>query len=366
MSEEPHITNGVDTMQLAPSPTDLEVGEKVRNVIGFFQSEFGLGMTDAGELDTEPTTEQLASLKDWHERTTADSGLIMPDFDTFTAKMILARALMPQVGSDGKVQYLFGKGAGAELALQGAVAGRSKRLNSVPYRTHSDFEIYAAVTDQYESIEHNGRFTAVFGSQEIYPVTATKGLKELPENLLHDTAETVSFGGVSFLVPSLEAQFVDKFEKTNESVERGLRDKTDAEWLASAYELDGEKIHTLIDNYVIAPQIAKLAIPEEQANKNLAGLTRQIAGAKRRYKDENPQANDSEINTAVSSDFFVSTHSKNMGIDYISELIDQSTGELVQDSPVLLLANEQERQTKARETLTAKHQQVDELLALAA
>ncbi len=364
MSEEPRIIEDIDALQLAPSPTDIELGEKVQTLVGFFRDEFGLGITDKGELDTEPTSEQLASLKDWHESTRQD-GIDMPDFDTFTAKMILARALMPQIGSSGRIQYLFGKGAGIELALQGVVQGREKRLDSTPYRTHSDFEIYAASTDQYESIEHSDRFTAVFGSQEIYPVTATKGLKDLPQDLLHETAETVSFGGVDFLVPSLEVQFVDKFEKANEDVERRLREKTDAEWLVSAYELDGGKVHALIDNYVITPQIAKFSTPEEQAEKNLAGLTRQIAGAKRRYKDDNPQASESEVNTAVNSDFFVSSHSKNMGIEDISELIDPNTGELVQGSPELLLIRERNRQAKAKEILNIKHQQVDETLMLA-
>lgn len=366
MSEEPHITTGIDNLSLAPNPTDVELGEKVQSIVGFFRSEFGLGITDQGELDAEPTDEQLTSLNAWHESTTAEGGLIMPDFDTFTAKMILARALMPQIGSDGKVQYLFGKGAGAELALQGSVEGREKQLNDIPYRTHSDFEIYAASTDQYDSIEHSSRFTAVFGSQEIYPVTATKGLKDLPDGLLHNTAETVHFGGVDFLVPNLEVQFVDKFEKANEAVERRLRNKTDAEWLASVYELDSDTVHSLIDSYVITPEVAKFSDPEEQASKNLAGLTRQITGAKRRYKDENPQADDSEVNAAVSSDFFVSTHSKNMGIESISDLIDQSTGELVENSPELLLVNERDRQARAKEALAAKHHQVDKTLLLAA
>jgi hypothetical protein len=158
---------------------------------------------------------------------------------------------MPQRDAAGNITYLFGKGIGAEIALQGEVAGRTKRQQEVPYRTHSDFEIYAI--NEQEPPAGFEAFRKVFGSQETYPVAKTKGLSELPPTYLHDTAEEVDLGGVSVLVPKLEVQFVDKLEKGNDRVETRLRGYSDAELLAQTYELDAEEVHGLIDDYVIAP-----------------------------------------------------------------------------------------------------------------
>lgn len=361
MSEQTAHTGNIDPSLIAPNPTRIELGERVESVVGYFNTEFGLDIDTHGVLNTEPSQEQLSALKEWHESTSGDS-IIMPDFDTFTAKMILAKALMPQIDEQGQVQYLFGKGAGAELALQGEVAGRVKRLEAVPYRTHSDFEIYAAETDSYSAIKHSERFTAVFGAQEIYPVGKTKGLSGLPKDLLHETAETVDFGGVSFLVPSLELQFVDKFEKANESVERRLREKTDAEWLASSYELDTELVHSTIDAYVIAPELAKLQPPEEETLRTHDLLVRKVAEAKRRIKGDNPQASDTDVNSALAGDFMLTNLARNKGIENVGELIDTSTGGLKEDITSVLVSLEQTRQAKIVEALQAKHQAVDETL----
>lgn len=265
-----------------------ELGEKVSQTIEYFNNEFGLNIDGAGRLEAEPTTEQLTQLKAWHE-TTSNDGIIMPDMDTFTAKMLLANALMPQRDESGNITYLFGKGAGAELALQGEAAGRDKQVADVPYRTHSDFEIYGATTDSYDAIPHSARFTAVFGSQEIYPVGNTKGLHDLPPDYLHETAEVVNYGGVDFLVPRLELQFVDKFEKSNETVERRLREKTDAEWLATAYDMDADLVHSTIDSYVISPEMAKLQEPTEVAERNNNTLERKLAQTKQRLTEAETQ-----------------------------------------------------------------------------
>lgn len=365
MSEQLTPTGNIDPTLVAPNPAEQEVGEKVRNVIGYFNTEFGLDVDNEGVMNTEPTQEQLSALKEWHEATSKD-GIIMPDFDTFTAKMVLAKALMPQVDEEGRVQYLFGKGAGAELAMQGQVQGRAKRQETVPYRTHSDFEIYAAETDNYTAIKHSGRFTAVFGAQEIYPVSKTKGLSDLPPDLLHSTAETVNFGGVSFLVPDLELQFVDKFEKANESKERELRGKTDAEWLAATYDLDVEKIHVVLDTYVISPELSKLQPPEEEANRTHDLLVRKVAEAKRRIRDDSPQAIEADIISALGSDFMLANAARNRGVGNIGELIDTSTGELKEGSMFSIVGLEQTRQAKIAEALQAKHQAIDETLQQAA
>lgn len=361
MSEQVTITGNTDPTLVVPNPTQIELSDKVGNVVNYFNTEFGLDIDNKGALHTEPTAEQLTRLREWHEATSKDS-IIMHDMDTFTAKMLLAHALMPQRDENGNITYLFGKGAGAELALQGEVEGRNKQVAEVPYRTHSDFEIYGVVTDSYDAIPHSQRFTAVFGSQEIYPISQTKGLHNLPPTYLHETAETVSYGGVDFLVPRLELQFVDKFEKANETVERNLRDKTDAEWLATAYDLDTELVHATIDNYVIAPEVAKFQEPREVAERNNVTLERKLAQTKNRLTEDMPQANDAELGLAAGKDFMLANYGRNIGIADMSALIDSETGQLVSSSVQLLNEAETQRQAAKVAELKAKHEQVDAIL----
>lgn len=341
-----------------------ELGEKVGRVITYFNNEFGLAIDGTGSLESEPTAEQLTQLRGWNEATSKD-GIIMPDIDIFTAKMVLANALMPQRDESGKITYLFGKGAGAELALQGEVEGRSKQVTEVPYRTHSDFEIYGATTDSYDAIPHSARFTAVFGSQEIYPVGNTKGLHDLPPDYLHKTAEVVNYGGVDFLVPHLELQFVDKFEKSNETVERRLRDKTDAEWLATAYKLDAGLVHATIDSYVIAPEVAKFQEPIEVAERNAAILERKLAETKMRLSEDMPQASDNELGLAAGNDFMLTQYGRNIGVGDIAAFIDRETGQLVDGSVQLLSEAEIQRQATKAAALHAKHEQVEAILKVA-
>jgi len=366
MSESaPHTTPAIDPSLMAGNNlANPELGEKVGQVIDYFNNEFGLTIDGSGHLETEPTTEQLAQLKGWHEAT-SENGIIMPDMDTFTAKMVLANALMPQHDENGKITYLFGKGAGAELALQGEVDGRSKKLAEVPYRTHSDFEIYGVATDSYDAIPDSHRFTAVFGSQEIYPVGNTKGLHDLPPDYLHETAEVVNYGGVDFLVPRLELQFVDKFEKANETVERNLRQKTDAEWLATAYEMDADLIHATIDSYVIAPEVAKFKEPAEVAERNTATLERKLAQTKQRLTEDMSQAGEKELGLAAGKDFMLANFGKNIGVADMTALIDRETGQLVNNSAQLLNEAETQRQAAIASSLQAKHEQVDAILQVA-
>jgi len=272
---------------------------------------------------------------------------------------------MPQRDESGNITYLLGKGAGAELALQGEVDGRNKKMAEVPYRTHSDFEIYGVTTDSYDAIPNSHRFTAVFGGQEIYPVTQTKGLHELPPDYLHETAEVVNYGGVDFLVPSLELQFVDKFEKANETVERRLREKTDAEWLATAYEMDADLVHATIDSYVIAPEVAKFKEPAEVAERNTATLERKLSQTKQRLIEDMPQASDKELGSAVGKDFMLTQFGKNIGVADITALVDGETGQPVNNSVELLSEAETQRQATIASALHAKHGQVDAILQAA-
>jgi hypothetical protein len=174
MTETLQPTSATDPSLIAGNVTaNTELRDKVTHTLEYFSQEFGLNLDNTGNLATEPTTEQLSALKNWHENTSGDS-IQMADTDTFTAKVVLARALMPQRDESGQVQYLFGKGVGAELALQGDVVGRAKRATDVPYRTHSDFEIYGVRSDNYDVLPHSERFRAVFGGQEIYPLLTLK------------------------------------------------------------------------------------------------------------------------------------------------------------------------------------------------
>lgn len=361
----PHPTPVIDPSLTAGNDlVNHELGEKVGQVIDYFNGEFGLTIDGTGNLEAEPTTEQLTQLRDWHEATSKD-GIIMPDMDTFTAKMVLANALMPQRDESGNITYLFGKGAGAELALQGEVEGRSKQIAEVPYRTHSDFEIYGATTDSYDAIPHSTRFTTVFGSQEIYPVGNTKGLHDLPPDYLHETAEVVNYGGVDFLVPRLELQFVDKFEKSNETVERRLREKTDAEWLGATYLMDADLVHSTIDSYVIAPEVAKFLEPTEVAERNNVTLERKIAQTKNRLTEDMPQASGTELGVAAGKDFMLTQFGKNIGVADIAALIDGETCQLVGNSVQLLNEAETQRQAVKTAELQAKHEQVDAILQAA-
>jgi hypothetical protein len=361
----PHPTPVIDPGLTAGNDlVNHELGEKVGQVIDYLNGEFGLTIDDSGHLEAEPTTEQLTQLRDWHEATSKD-GIIMPDMDTFTAKMVLANALMPQRDENGNITYLFGKGAGAELALQGEVEGRSKQVAEAPYRTHSDFEIYGASTDSYDAIPHSHRFTTVFGGQEIYPVTRTKGLHDLPPDYLHETAEVVNFGGIDFLVPRLELQFVDKFEKANEEVERNLREKTDAEWLAATYTMDAGLVHSTIDSYVIAPEVAKLQDPTEAAERNNVTLERKLAQTKNRIAEDMPQASSAELGLAAGKDFMLAQFGRNIGVADMLALIDSETGQLVGNSVQLLNEAETQHQTVKITGLQAKHEQVDAILQAA-
>lgn len=229
----------------------------------FFRG-FGLPMTQNGLVDTHRLQpDHIDRLQKWRKVVNGEGGVEMPTEDEFYKKVLLAVSLWPQQES-GRINYLLGKGAGVEIALRGNARGRIKRPVIFPYRQHSDFELY----DVHYNAGPNGanldrvrvysdEFVAVFGGQEYFPPTKTKGLEGLPPDLLDTTYETVDLGGLSMFTPELELLFLDKViaaEHTPRMVDGIIL--TDAELLARQYQLDSEKIAAYLEEYVIKPRAA--------------------------------------------------------------------------------------------------------------
>lgn len=149
--------------------------------------------------------EHIKLLKEWENKTEI-GGIIMPQLEDFYRSVLVAISLNPQKNEDGKIEYLFGKGIGVEIALRGKVQGRNVFGTEPMYRSHSDFELY----DTKEN-PHTQYFQEVFGSQEFYPQTKTKGLKDIPEGEMDTTHEIVDLDGYKILIPKLEILFLDKF-----------------------------------------------------------------------------------------------------------------------------------------------------------
>jgi hypothetical protein len=89
----------------------------------------------------------------------AKNGILMPDIVAFNTATKTALATMPQ---SGRHNYLAAKGWGAELAILGEAKNRKKnKLNfTIPYRSHSDFELYG-VSDEFAYTE---AFYNIFGA----------------------------------------------------------------------------------------------------------------------------------------------------------------------------------------------------------
>jgi hypothetical protein len=348
-------SNATDTVERQAVLTPQEA-------LDFLANTIGLPIDNQGFFTAEPTASQLAFLREWHEETTVDS-IEMPDQTVFTIKMILARALMPQRDAEGQPQYLFGKGAGIELALQGQVKNRTKAGGNVPFRTHSDMEIYAAKRDDYSEISSSERFLAVFGAQEIYPVGNTKGLRNLPPTLLHASAEEVDYFGLVFLIPNLELQFVDKFQRSSPSTEKKLRTNTDIEWLAATYTLDRERIHQVLNEYVIKPELAKLGSIEDEVDLTYITLSSKVSQTIARYMDESPEASAANIVGVVANDFILKQFAQKRGIREIYNLLDPDTGNLKMKELIFsaLLDLEKSRQKQISDELMQKHEEVEEI-----
>ncbi|HEY4963331.1 MAG TPA: hypothetical protein VIH90_01405 [Candidatus Saccharimonadales bacterium] len=359
-------------LEVMPNPTqepesaiagnEFDNAARVGSIVSYFNSEFGLSMNESGLLVADPTDQQLDDLKAWHEKTSED-GIIMPDIDTFTAKVVLAQALMPQVDEGREIQYLFGKGVGAELAIQGNVSNRQKSESDTPFRSHSDFEIYAVKDADYSNIEHSDRFRAVFGGQEIYPLDSTKVLRGMSQDFLYDTSEAVDFGGVSFIVPKLELQFVEKLISVHRETELRLRGQTDAELLAEIYPMDRDFVHQVIQEYIIKPELASIPEVEQELGHISTKLLSKLAAAKGSYLTENPQATNSEIEASLGSNEYLGNYLHNQGIAVpFLELADSNTGQLRPDASVSIHQALEAKRAQKEAALMATHEIADSLL----
>jgi hypothetical protein len=361
-----------DQLEVMPNPSqipevatlghELDNATRVGSVISFFNSEFGLDMNESGTLEADPTEQQLDDLKAWHEKT-SDDGIIMPDIDTFAAKVVLAQSLMPQVDQQGNIQYLFGKGVATELAIQGAVSGRQKSEQDTPSRSHSDFEIYGVEGASYSNIEHSDRFRAVFGGQEIYPLDSTKVLRGLAPDFLHDTANTVDYGGVRFLVPKLELQFVEKLISDHQDTEMKLRGHTDAALLATTYPLDVGYVHQVIDEHIIKPELAQMQDVGEESALISAALIRKVAQARNGLMAENPEANDEQIGLQLGSDQFINSYLNKKGVTIpIQELVDLVTTQLRPEASMAISHSLELKRAQRESALRSRHDAADRLL----
>ena len=244
----------------------------------FFKS-MGVEIDENGLVKMPISSEKLAELKKWQEETVGQGGILMTNLQDFYKKVLLATSLFPQ--RDGnEINYLQGKGTGTEIALLGQVVGRKKNPVNFPIRSHSDFELYGVDVEKQKQVQTSHsiypiEFAEVFGNQEYFPLSATKGLKEIPEDLLHETAEDVDFGGIKILVPQLELLFLDKYIAA-ESTPR--EDGSDAELLARAYDLDRDKLHEYLDRFVLKPT-------EKRLRKNIEDVTNDLtSGMQMRFQ----------------------------------------------------------------------------------
>ena len=294
-----HITIAENALEASQSRPDIQA---IKEAQLFFRS-LGLTTDKDGFVEAAPSDENIAKLQQWHESTTNDLGVIMPTEQDFYRKTLLATSLWHQ--QDGnKINYLLGKGTGVEVALRGNVVGRIKRPVGFSYRSHSDFELYAVNAEIGVDTVYPEPFKKVFGAQEYFPVTKTKGLKNIPSTLLHDTAELVDFGGMSVRIPQLELLFLDKYI-ARESTPR--TEGFDAEVLAKQYVLDRQKVHQYLDQFVIQPEIEHIQTQTQGSYQNhIDGVKRNISATRLELEEEgttNPTVQDliARVNSKVQS-----------------------------------------------------------------
>lgn len=224
--------------------------------------DMGILVEEDGTISKDLSIEQMDKLKEWYDNT-RDGTIQMPTEQSFYENVLLATSLFPQE-ENGNINYMFGKGIGIEIALRGKVEGREKNDVDIPYRSHSDFEMYGMDGD------YDSQFIEIFGAQERYPTTKTKGLVELPPDLMPSTVEEVELDGVKVLVPQLELLFLDKYLR-QESTPR--EDGLDAVLLAKQYDLDYGLVYKYLLEYSIKPEITKklsLEVPgRAQISRNI-------------------------------------------------------------------------------------------------
>jgi hypothetical protein len=279
MTERPTPEEFNKPIEASVEVQTLNPAEAIQSAQHFFRAK-GLAIDEEGLVSPQMTEEQLQGLAEWH-RATQPGGIDMPDEDTFYKKVLLGVSLWRQKEADN-INYLMGKGVGVEVSLRGTIEGRTKRAVNFPYRSHSDFELYAAYNpgDSNAGKEnvYSPQFKRVFGSQEYFPSTDTKGLKKLPPELLYQTAETVNLGGIKVKVPQLELQFLDKWNSA-ESTPRA--EGNDAELLARQYVLDRELIRKYLIELVINRQVRELEQKiQEDIDTQLKSISRLLKGTK--------------------------------------------------------------------------------------
>lgn len=217
---------------------------------------------DNGMVSRDLSNGDIEKLKQWYKQTKVN-GIQMPTEDAFYENVLLAVSLFPQ-SENGNINYLFGKGIGIEVALRGEVNGRKKKEIEFPYRTHSDFEMYGM------DGECEVTFKEIFGAQERYSTTKTKGLKDIETGKMHENAEEVNLDGVTVLIPQLEMLFLDKYLK-QEATPRN--EGIDATLLAKQYDLDFGLIHKYLFKYSIKPEMQgildKKLLEKSQATKGI-------------------------------------------------------------------------------------------------
>ncbi len=282
----------------------MDTHEGVKSAREFFRSQ-GLPINAAGTVDTNLSEAQVVQLAVWRKER-CEGGIEMVTPEDFYRKVYLAASLWPQV-QGGETKYLFGKGIGVEIALRGEVRGREKRPVAFPYRTHSDFEFYGV---RFEAAPNGGYisgevypeiFQRVFEAQEYFDPTRMKGVKGMSPNLLHDTAETVDFGGLTLKIPELELLFLDKW-RAGESTPRTVRGQvmSDAEILARQYALDRQKIHGYLQQFIVQPLLlqAESALAEK-IEAHFAAISRSWAGSRASIEEDGEMPTPESIAAAM-------------------------------------------------------------------
>ena len=246
----------------------------MQDAVAFF-SDMGLPIKN-GLIDVEALTEEQIKILEQWEQSTEIEGIMMPGIGAFYKSVLVAISTNPQRDADGKIRYLFGKGIGVEIALRGEIPGRTKFNTNPMYRSHSDFELYDAKGEPYSPV-----FKRIFGGQEYYPSTDTKGLHGIPEGQMDETCETVNLDGYEVLIPQLELLFIDKFLKKEATPRGGVYDY---EVLAREYGLDVELVKQLFQKFYFSGYEER-QVEEGEAYKKR--FTKMLAKNLNRIFDEN-------------------------------------------------------------------------------
>ena len=246
------------------------------------------------------SSEDIEEIRKWNIDTSHD-GIIINNYDEFITKILLTLKLWPQVDNN-QINYLFGKGIGVELALQGNVQNRIKYNKCYPTRSHNNIDFYAV------SDVSSPNFYQVFGTPTIYPTSNTSVLEALPSNMLYETKEIVSINNHQIYIPELEILFLDKY-LNRELIHR--KEGYDYELLMHEYDLNVDKILNYLEEYYIKPKLSM---------------------TKDRYKiiyDEQIKAieyiinNSSKLNTAIEEiDSQINIYPKGLGLKYAGIYVD--------------------------------------------